>query len=74
MYFALECFAKTRTGLVALNEPNHPRLGPLGASTIPRIWSRSINARQISVKRKNTLCAGKFLHVSISSGGLAIAS
>ena len=52
MYFALECIAKTRTGLVALNEPNQPRLGPLGASTIPRIWICSINGRKIPVKRK----------------------
>src|SRR5207247_5523797 len=30
----------------------HPRLGPSGASTSPRIWIRSINGRKFSVKRK----------------------
>src|SRR6266849_4365986 len=30
----------------------HPRLGPSGASTSPRIWNRSINGRKFSVKRK----------------------
>jgi len=52
-YFALDFFAletgpprgRTRTLI-------HPRLGPPGASTSPRIWNRSIKGRIFSVKRK----------------------
>jgi hypothetical protein len=52
LYFAQECLAKTRFGFVASNEPDVPRTSPSGASTIPRIWRRSINVQEIPVKGK----------------------
>jgi len=43
-YFAQECFAKTRLGSW-IKRIRSPSTGSAGASTFPRIWSRSINAR-----------------------------
>ncbi len=51
--FALDFLLRTRAGFVDSRGPaNDPRLGPPGASTLPRIWNRSINFCKFPVKRK----------------------
>jgi hypothetical protein len=59
-YFALECFARTRTGFVALNEPHQPRLGSLALPRSPESGVEvSTHAKNLS--RKKTLYLEDFL-------------
>ena len=49
----------------------NPRPGPPGATTFPRIWNRSINARKNRVKGKNAKYRCYFRTASICSGPLS---
>jgi hypothetical protein len=60
IYFALECFAKTRTGLVALNVPNHPRLGPLALPRSPESGVE-VSMRAKFLSREKTQYVEEFL-------------
>src|SRR5215469_10250343 len=59
-YFALECFARTRIGFVALSEPNQPRLGSPALPRSPESGVEvSTHAKFLS--RKKTLYVEEFL-------------
>jgi len=59
-YFALECFARTRTGFVALNEPNQPRLGSLALPRSPESGVE-VSTHTKNLSREKTLYLEDFL-------------